>query len=211
MRGILVLTLVAAGLAGCAGRLAYTGPDQPAQTQTERTVDRGFDQVWAQAVSRFPAQGYAIAGADKTQGVLTLAYAGAPDAYLDCGRVESVVYTPRDRVKRVYQFPASSGHQRYEQLMRGNIYDVQRDLRMQATIDVKLQRQGRGQTQAVVGARYQLTRTVQVSNATQRPYEPISDTITLSSRSKASFPGQESATQCVPTGRLERGVLAVLE
>lgn len=211
MRGILLLALAAAGLTGCAGRLAYTGPAQPGPWQPESTVARGFEQVWAQAVSRFPARGFTIAGADKTRGVLTLAYAAAPDAYLDCGRIESVVYTPRDRIKRVYQFPAASGHQAYEQLMRGNIYDVRRDLGLQATIDIKLQRQGPRRTQAVVGAQYRLTRTVRISNATQRPYEPVVDTITLSTRSQASFPGLESATRCVATGRLERDVLAVLD
>lgn len=211
MRGILFLALTAAGLTGCAGRLAYTGPAPATAWQPESTVARGFEQVWAQAVSRYPARGFTIARADKAQGVLTLAYAAAPDAYLDCGRVESVVYTPRDRVKRVYQFPAASGHQVYEQLLRGNIYDVQRDLGLQATIDIKLQRQGRRHTQAVVGAQYQLTRTVQISNATHRPYEPVTDTITLSTRSQAAFPGLESATRCVATGRLEREVLAVLD
>jgi hypothetical protein len=102
------------------------------------------------------------------------------------------------------------GHQDYEQIMRGNLYDVTRTVALEARINLLLQPSGRQNTQASVNVRYEVTRTVHIANATQKYYEPVSDAISFTSRSMAAFPGLGRSTECRANGALEREVLDAL-
>lgn len=204
-RAIMSIFLIT--LAGCAGRLNYTGPEVPASPTPVKNLHQPFDRAWNATLKAFQDRGYTVASADKRVGAIGLRLSGSPQPFIDCGQVQSMVATPRAEITRVYEFAGSAPHSAYEQLMRGNIWDVTRDMHMDAIVDVQLRPVGGDRTVATLGARYRLTRTVTLSNATDRHYEPIIDTVTFTSGSKGRFPGNERATECVATGALEREIL----
>lgn len=209
IRTILAIALVAV-LGGCAGRLTYTGPAVPQAGIHDKTVNQTYDRAWTASIQSFERQGLTVASADKASGLVSLKFSGKPEQYLDCGQVESMVVNPRSPAKRVYQFPAASDHQVYEQLMRGNLYDVDRRLTLGGTVNVMFRRDGRNRTRITVNTQYQLTRTVQIGNVTGRHYEPVSDTIAFTTGSRGTFPGFGQATQCIATGQLEREILGMI-
>lgn len=210
----MIRTLLAIGLAaalgGCAGRLTYTGPAVPQAGVHDKTVNQTYDRTWAASIQSFERHGLTVASADKTSGLISLGFSGKPEQYLDCGQVESMVINPRSPARRVYQFPAASGHQVYEQLMRGNLYDVDRRLTLGATVNVMLRPDGRNRTRITVNTQYQLTRTVHIGNLADRHDEPVSDTIAFTTGSRGTFPGVGQATQCIATGQLEREILGMI-
>lgn len=206
----LVAIALAASLAGCAGRLTYTGPAVQQAGAHDKTLNQPLNHAWAASIQSFERHQLVVNSMDKAAGVVSLSLTGNPERYLDCGQVESMVVNPRAIARRVYQFPAASSHQVYEQLMRGNLYEVDRRLELGGTINVMLQHAGRNQTRVTVNSLYRLTRTVHVGNVAGRYYEPVSDTITFTTSSRGTFPGLEQATQCIANGQLEKEILGML-
>ncbi|MFA5663704.1 hypothetical protein [Castellaniella sp.] len=211
IRRLALFALLAGLLAGCAGRLTYTGPAVPAAQAGSVLLPYGLQAGWAHALQALERHGYRILQADPATASITLQVAGLPQQYVDCGDVQSMVATGRDKIVRTYTFPAAAGQQTYEQLMRGNIYDVNRRMALLSTVQVHLDAVGKAQTRASVQVEYKLTRTVQIRNATQRDYPAITDTIAFTSKAQGRFPGFDKATRCVATGQLEREILNALQ
>ena len=206
----IVAIAFAAILVGCAGRLTYTGPAVQQAGAHDKTLNQPFDRAWAASIQSFERHNLVVASMDRAAGVVSLDLTGNPERYLDCGQVESMVVNPRSPARRIYQFPAASGHQVYEQLMRGNLYEVDRRLELGGAINVIFQRDGRNRTRVTVNTLYQLTRTIHVGNVVGRHYEPVSDTIAFTTSSRGTFPGFEQSTQCIANGQLEKEILGLL-
>ncbi len=207
---LLTLSVALVVLAGCAGRLAYTGPAIQPPIAQQKVIDQPFERVWASTARAFEGHNFVLTSADRASGIMALSFSGHPQQYLDCGQVESVVYNPRAQFRRTYRFPASSAHETYEQLMSGNLYDLDRSMELQGTVNVLLERIDRSHTRATIQARYDLTRTVHIANVAGKYYEPVSDTISFTTHSAGTFHGFGRATQCVATGQLEYEVMRLV-
>lgn len=211
IRHIALFALMAGLLGGCAGRLTYTGPTVPAAQTGSLLLPYGLPASWDHSLQALKGHGYTIEQANPATASITLAVAGLPQRYVDCGTIDSMAATLRDKIVRTYEFPAATEQQRYEQLMLGNIYDVDRRMALDSTAHVQLEAIDKNTTRADVQVQYQLTRHVRISNATQRDYPQYSDTITFSSGAAGRFPGFDRATQCVATGQLENEILNALQ
>lgn len=213
MQKLLIASIMAIGLTGCAGRLAYTPPAVQPPSMDSKTVLRPYDQVWKDSADTLARGPWVIDTLDRNTGVMVLRFSGNPEKYLDCGTVDGSVSNlrPGAQITRAYQFPAASANQTYEQPVDGNIYDVTRTMGLAGTINVRLRQEGKKATRAAVNAQYDVTRTASISNTpTGRVYAPIKDSVSFASHSQGTLPGPGRATQCVATGELEREVLAAI-
>lgn len=203
--------LAVIGLSGCAGRLTYAPPAVQPPIMSDTTIAAPYAQVWKTSTQKLAAGPWVIERQDPTTGLMVLHFTGNPERYLDCGTVESDVTNPRAQLTRHYRFPGSSPHQSYEQIVYGNLYDVDRAMEVAGTINVLFKASGARSTRAQVNAHYVVTRTVSLGNTpTGRFYAPIKDTVAFSSGSAATLPGPGRSAQCVATGALERDVLAAI-
>ncbi len=74
----------------------YTPPNQAdyINISFERTINKGFDDVWSALIEYSSSTFFAINTFEKESGLLTLKFGTAnPDKFIDCGEIQSVTTT----------------------------------------------------------------------------------------------------------------------
>jgi hypothetical protein len=153
--------------------------------------------VWGNLVDRLQQQGLQLAELDEPSGEMAVAYSGDPEPYVDCGWI--VVYG-EDELDRI---PAARSDASFERRLDGDLVVLERDLRLAARMNVKLEPDGEA-TVVRADSQYLLTKTVTPEDAQEPLHE---ETIRFSTGETASF---VSTTTCQPNGDLERLVLDAL-
>jgi len=201
------IALVAAALAGCAGRLDYTAP-APGAVVTSRTVDRPLEAAWTALVAGLERRRFSLDVVDRAAGRVDLAYRGDPEPYVDCGTIVSSVRTLRG--ERRYEFPAARAAQVYEVMSGRDVYAVDRRLRLDGRMDVRLEAVGPATTRATARGRYVVSRTQYVRRGEHGLVESFSHTTVFDSRGMGELAGPGPVVTCRPTGRFEADVLDAL-
>jgi hypothetical protein len=189
-------------LAGCSGRFEYVRPvsvEIPAQS---RLVTKTMDDVWRQASAGSIREGFAVTRIDKDAGIITVAYSGDPERYVDCGHIAS--YVKNVRGERIYRFPAATAATDYELMTGREIVSIARQMVLDAQIAVTAIPIGSQAARVSASARYVLSRTMHIRD-TQGDVQIISDHISFASDQEGSFPG---GVACRASGQLEADVLS---
>lgn len=201
--------LLALLITGCAGRLDYVRPVTQPASENSKVIDKPREAVWKAAVPALGKQFFVINNLDQSSGLINLSYSGDPEAYVDCGRVVS--YVKNLRGARTYEFAGAKADQSYEAMESSGLYAIQRKMSLEGRVNVVFEELGPDKTRVTVNTRYVLTRTTfvrEVGGGNQNR----TDSISFNSGSGASFPAASNgrAIECVPTGKLERDILALI-
>lgn len=189
-------------LVACAGRFEYVRPMGAHTPTLTRTVGKSVDEVWRHAAALPIQERIVVHGVDKDAGVITLAYRGDPEPYVDCGHITS--YVKNVRGERTYRFPAAHAATDYELMTGKEIVSIARQMLLDARITLTVAAIGNNETRVSVSAQYTLTRTMHVRD-TQGSVQALSHVAGFASDQEGAFPG---AVVCRASGTLEADVVA---
>jgi hypothetical protein len=210
MRSLAIVVVLL--LTGCAGRVDYTPPGPLGPTTNSITVDRPMDEVWSQLIPALGTRFFVINNLDRASGLINFSYAGNPEAYVDCGRVES--YVKNAKGERTYRFAGAADFTTYEIMddQTGlSVYD--RSMALEGRMNLILE-DIRPQTRVTANARYIVTRTSSSRNVSDpRVFGTSINSIAFNSGQSGTFPPNKrgSALVCRPTGRFEADVLEMVK
>lgn len=200
---------LAAGLAlhGCAaGRVSYSEPVNQKGSGYSVSIKKDKDEVWRQAIKALRKGSFAVTRQDQKSGLLVVSYGADPEKFVDCGRITSSVKDGKG--ERTYDFPASRALQDYEVMNEGNLFFVNRKMKLDTRIQINIQDTGAKTTGVSLTARYILARTV-VMRDTRGRSKTLDDAVSFSSGEEGSLPGS-SGVRCRSNGQLEQSVLKLL-
>jgi hypothetical protein len=189
-------------LAACSGRFEYVRPMSSEIPAQSRVVTKTMDDVWRQASTGSIREGFAVTRVDKNAGIITVAYSGNPERYVDCGHITS--YVKNVRGERIYRFPAAAAATDYELMTGREIVSIARQMVLDAQIAVTAIPIGSQAARVSASARYVLARTMRIRD-TQGGVRTASDHISFTSDQEGSFPG---GVACRANGQLEADVLS---
>lgn len=197
-RGWVLLTAAGLGLAACAmppspSRLDYVAPPETPAPARTAVISRPPALVWGNLVDLLQQQGLEITHLDEKKGEIVARYSGAAEPFVNCGWI--IAY-PGDGLERV---PAAVGSATFQRGSRNDRILVQRDLRLDGRMVVRVEPQG-GDTVVSTDAVYVLTKVVDPGNSGRRLREVIS----FETGQSATF---TKGTLCRPTGDFEQLVL----
>jgi hypothetical protein len=203
----LITVLSVCLLFSCAGKQKYTPPLSTPPLKNSITINKGKAEVWKAIVPALGKSFFVINNLDKESGIINVSYTGDPENYVDCGRIYS--YVSNVRGKRIYDFPASRAHQRYE-IMTDGLFSIDRKMNLEGRINIIIEEIQSDKTLITVNTKYVLTKSGTVQNV-QGTYRNFSDTISFVSGQQGRFPGDRShsGTVCQPDGSLEQQVLSI--
>lgn len=209
----------AAVLAGCAapggppastgsGGVQYRQPEAAPESRFSRTVDKPREAAWKTLAAGVDKSPFALQGANREGGAVTLTYSGDPERYVDCGRVVSLV--KQGGAKREYDFPASRAHQRYEIAGKKGVYVVDRKMALEARIQLVLEEAGAHRSRARAKGYYTLTRTLSVRKTGSAGGDTTTGAVRFESDASGVF-HVGGGTVCRATGRLEADALGLIK
>lgn len=214
MKRLALIGLLAIGaLSGCAGKVDYVRPTvQPSTSMNSKIIDKPMATVWKAALPELGKQFFVINNLDKSSGLINVSYTGDPEKYVDCGRITSYVMNARG--KRTYDFPGARAQQSYEVMEPANgLFVIERKMSLDGRVNLVFEEVTPNQTRVTANTRYVVQRDLSIRNAASNFPQARSDTISFNSGAGASFPfsSDGKATECVPTGELEREILQVIK
>lgn len=205
-----MVALAALMLAGCAGQVRYEPPTAPVAGANSRVVAKPRDQVWATAVPELGRRFFTINNLDKASGLINVSYSGDPEAYVDCGRVHSMVKNARG--ERTYDFPASRERQQYEvmDMQRGLLLMFDRRMALEGRINLVFEEVSPNETRVTANTRYVVTRS-QTFRTPDGRSGSASDTATFNTGGTGTMGSAENSINCRATGALEAQLLSTLD
>lgn len=209
MKKTLTIVATAILLAGCAGKVTYTPPENSSYANNEKIINQPFEQVWATAIPALSKDFFVINNLDKDSGLVNISYSGDPQRYLDCGILETEVSNIHGT--RNYRFPGSSAHQNYEVMHEGNLFYLERKMGLDGRVNLIFEAIEKNKTKATANIRFVVTKDVRITNAAGGFPQTFSDVISFGANSGATFPGQgDTATRCISNGKLEQEILGAI-
>jgi len=199
-------------LAGCAGKLDYVRPSAPpGSANNTKIIDKPREAVWNSSVPELGKQFFVINNLDKSSGLINVSYNGAPEKYIDCGRVTS--YVKNARGERTYDFAGASAQQQYEVMDGNGLFYINRRLSLEGRVNLIFEEVTQNQTRVTANTRYVVQRQVTVTAAANNIPQSGSDSISFNSGSSGAFAPNKNgqATECVATGALEREILSAIK
>ena len=190
-------------ISGCAGKVDYQAPVQPASLENSKTVGKSKEQVWTALIPKLSEKFFVINNLDKSSGFINISYAGSPSTYVDCGYISS--YVKNARGERTYYFAASSANETYEALTDGLLLFVNRKTSLEGRMNIVIIDEGADKAKVSVNTRYILTIEALISNV-QGLSSRQSNTIAFNTGTQ----GKGQTISCFSTGSLEREVLSLL-
>ncbi len=194
-------------LVGCVtGGLHYEPPTQRAVTPNFKIVSKSRDQVWAAAIPALGKQFYMINTVDRSSGLVNLSFTAKPTGYIDCGSIEVTIGTGPEASRKTID--ASSAEERYSAPAGGRMHDVWRRMSLEGRVNLIFEEVGSTSTKITANVRYIVTRTVTVGSV----LNTMTHTVSFNSGGGDSFPptSQNQVVTCVPTGKIEAGLLALV-
>lgn len=196
-----VVTLLAAGLGGCAApstpELDYLPPSgQPAADRSAFVRQQPW-LVWGNILDHLQQQGARVVDVDEDAGEFVVGYSGDPEPYVDCGWI--VAYEGDD----LNRLPAARSDASFRRRRDGRVVTLERDLRLNARMSVHVERSDEDTIVRTVST-YVLTKAVGWKEVEQPLH---AETISFQTGGSAEF---SSGTICQPNGALERLVFEAL-
>jgi hypothetical protein len=199
------VTFVAAlaALSGCSGTIEHVRPETPRSPANAKIIDQPRAAVWDESIPLLGKQFFVINNLDKLSGLANISFSRVdPERYVDCGRATSVVWGP---LKRTYEFPGSKADVTYYAGTGLKIAEVHQQMNLDGRANLVFEQLDPSRTRVTVNVQYVL----------QRSLTPLvmdssadTDTISMTGTDRASFP---DGMECIPTGLLERDILATIK
>ncbi|KVP76893.1 hypothetical protein WJ94_15895 [Burkholderia ubonensis] len=203
-------TTAVAALAGCASsNLAYTRPIAR-HTDTTKTIAKSRDAVWASAVPSLGKDFFVINNLDKASGLINVSYSGDPHDYVDCGHINA--YFQNATGRHDYSFDGSAKEAVYTLYKYPVLVNFRRQMNLDGRINIIFETISANETRVTVNARYVMQRQL-TARASNGRGDSNTSSIAFSSGGTATFPEMNTAdgTECVPTGKLERDILSLIQ
>lgn len=207
------------GSSGASGGVHYSGgvgidyrlPASP-KIAASRTVDQPRADAWsALQTAAGKSSAWRVQAANANKMTLTLAYKGNPQPYVDCGAVSSRVRDNGGGIKS-YDFPAASAHERYELENDKGRYVVDRQMELDAKVQVKVLNAGKERASVRVKVFYALTKSQFVKRDGAAGGDVQNDTIRFETTNHGAFMvGGKEGTVCRATGKLEHDILNLIK
>ncbi|WP_175682668.1 hypothetical protein [Burkholderia cenocepacia] len=212
MKSLALLTGVSAALllAGCASsNLSYTAPGAH-PTETTKTIAKSRDAVWAAAVPALGKDFFVINNMDKASGLINVSYSGDPHDFVDCGHVTGFFENARGRQN--YSFDGSIKDTAYTQYKNPLLINVRRQMNLDGRVNIIFESVSANETRVTVNARYVVQRHL-AARASNGASDGVNDNVAFSSGGRGAFGdiGGSVHTECVPTGKLERDILSLIQ
>lgn len=207
---IIITSMIATLLSGCAGRVDYTPPESFTQSNNQVVINKSREEVWSNSVPQLGKSFFVINNIDQSSGLINISYSGDPEKYINCGWIES--YVKNARGERTYRFPAARARKRYETYEQGMFLFIDRGMSLDGRINLIFEEVSPQSTRVTANTRYVVERDINLSTANGRTHS-MSDTISFNSGESASFPmnNKNGATTCVSNGNLEEEVLGTIQ
>ena len=190
-------------LLGCAtGELNYTAPVAPPTVSNSAILPVPVDTAWVQIIPRLGKSFFVINTVDRPN-LINLSYNGDPEAYVDCGMLQSTVQQTAGAEQRHYEFPAARARSVYEIVMKKAVYTVTRTMDLEGRINIVLEATGRDHTTVTVNTRYVLSKNHRFADGSS-----LNESISFNTGGNDEF--QDSGTRCYAKGTLESEILRVL-
>jgi hypothetical protein len=209
MKRIFLLLATVQILTGCAGHMNYTPPASPPLEMNSLVINKPRDVVWDEIIPKIGERFFVINNLEKSSGLINISYNGDPEAYVDCGILES--YVKNLKGERTFRFPASSANQQYERMDNGKLYFIDRRLSLEGRMNLIFKKLGENKTEITANTRYVLTRTGTIIQAGSNFSQQHNATINFNSNSSASFPNSIANARCQSTGKFEQDILSLSE
>ncbi|WP_175787313.1 hypothetical protein [Burkholderia anthina] len=212
MKTLVLVSGVSAALmlAGCASSgLSYTAP-QTHSAATTKTISKSRDAVWASAVPALGKDFFVINNMDKASGLINVSYSGDPHDFVDCGHVTGFFENARGR--QDYSFDGSVKDTAYTQYKNPLLINIRRQMNLDGRVNIIFESVTANETRVTVNARYVVQRHV-AARASNGMADGVNDNVAFSSGGRGAFSnvGSNIQTECVPTGKLERDILSLIQ
>jgi hypothetical protein len=194
-------------LIGCAtGKFTYIPSSQTAFVKNSIDVEKSRDSTWEQLIAGLSSGHFVINTMDKQSGFINLSYTGDPEKYVEGGELSYTITNLRG--ERNYRFPASRAHTQYETTLKRNLYSFQRQLNLEASIDVLLFELSPTRTRLTVNTIYILSLKKTGYTSAGQPVITYQETIAFNSGlSTTSKAGVEYRSN----GKFEQSILKIFK
>ena len=205
---IAITAMLGVLISGCAGRFAYTPPQEPTTIDNHVVINKSREDVWKSSIPQLGKSFFVINNIDQDSGLINISYSGDPESYINCGQIES--YVKNARGERIYRFPAARARQKYETMEQGQLFMIDRGMSLDGRVNLIFEQLTPKSTRVTANTQYVVEKNTTLSSLDGR-FSTMSDTISFSSGGSSSFPGNAmGATTCVSNGDLEREILEVI-
>lgn len=209
---VIASLLTVAFVSGCAGTLDYVRPNtSPAPSANYKIIDKPRDAVWNASVPELGKQFFVINNLDKSSGLINISYSGDPEKYIDCGHITSFVKNMKG--ERTFDFPGSKAQQYYEVMTGGQLFFINRKMSVEGRVNLVFEEISPNQTKVTANTRYVVQKQQTVQLAGNNFPQSASDSISFNSGGSSSFTANADgrATECMPSGALEREILSAIK
>ncbi|MCG2634536.1 MAG: hypothetical protein J4A00_06380 [Gammaproteobacteria bacterium] len=212
MRVVTLITISATiALTGCAGKVDYIQPTKQAPASNVKVVNKPRNDVWNSSVPELGKQFFVINNLDKSSGLINISYSGDPESYIDCGKVTS--YVKNVRGERTYDFAGSKAQQTYEVMNDFELFIIDRKMDLEGRVNLIFEEVSPNSTRVTANTKYIVSRSLTIQSSANNIQQSLNNSVSFNSGGSASFPATADgrATECVPTGRLERDILSAIK
>jgi hypothetical protein len=203
--GLIVLTVAAVLMSGCAGNVDYIRPTSQARPSNSVTINLPKDNVWNAAIPKLGSQFFVINNLDKSSGLINLSYSGDPEKYVDCGIIETDVIGQNGEI--LNSFPASKAYQRKEIAL----FSILRKMSLEGRINLIFEEISPNQTRVIANAKYVIARTITLQG--DMGATPRTENVSFNSSGSAFLDNDFNriTVECMPSGKLESEILRAIE
>lgn len=208
---VVFFTTTAVALSGCApSAVSYMPPVRSYSSDTSKVIARSRDAVWSAAVPSLGKDFFVINNMDKASGLINVSYSGDPHDYVDCGHVRTSFDNASGHHE--YAFDGSAKDAVYTLYKYPLLVNVHRQMDLDGRVNIIFETVSDTSTKITVNARYVVRRQVN-ARASNGQGGNQSDSVAFSSRGHGAFPVTDNnqQTECVPTGKLERDILSLIQ
>ena len=166
---ILIVAFFSICLIGCAtGNFTYLPSNQTAFVKNSIEIDVSKDSTWNKVIAGLSFSPFVIKYTDKQSGFINVSYVGDPEPYIEGG--ELCCTFVHMNVNEVSRFPASRASAQYK-IVSDHVYNYQRDVDLEARINISLSELSSSRTRLTVDAKYILS--LKTTHDGVDPYQEI--------------------------------------
>jgi hypothetical protein len=184
---------------------SYTPPTLSLHEVRPVEVDKPLDSAWTQLIRGLATNAFDIVTMDRQTGLVSVAYTGDPEEYVDGGVLNNAV-TVGPSVRHTYSYPATIADTSWTATFLGGVWRVERQVYLDGRVNIILQEAGDHRSRMTVNARYTLT----INDFYQSPGTEPSTSQEVISFATGQTGKSRNGTIFQSTGRMEDAIVALV-
>lgn len=203
---IIVMLLISVFNISCSSDFKYTKPASSPQIESELKIDKSIDQIYQEISQNFKNPPFTINNFDKNRSIIEITYTGDPEKYVNCGVINSNYKNFGGN--GTFNISAAAAKQDYK-YMGGveGLVTVSRYMELTGKVNATLTNINESQTQVKIKSQY-ILEVDSLEASLHPPPRKYRNKITLELGQIVEIP--EIKIFCVPTGKLEKDILLLL-